>query len=141
VLAGYPVVDVKVTLLDGSYHEVDSSDMAFKVAGSIGLKDAVARASPIVLEPVMALEVMVPVEHLGDVLGNLSTRRARIVRVEATGDTHLVGAEVPLGEMFGYVTELRSLSQGRGTQVMEFLHYAPAPAPVMARVISSGRSI
>jgi elongation factor G len=141
VLAGFPFVDLKVSLLDGSYHEVDSSDLAFKIAGSMGFKDAAARAHPAILEPVMALEVTVPSEFLGDVLGALAVRRGRVVRVEAEGGIHVVGAEVPLGEMFGYVTELRSQSQGRGTQVMEFLHYAPAPATVMARVISAGRSI
>jgi len=140
VLARFPFVDVKVTLTYGSYHEVDSSDMAFKVAGSMAFKDATARANPIVLEPVMAVEVVCPSEYLGDVLGNLSTRRARVVKVEADGEAHTVGAEVALGEMFGYVTDLRSQTQGRGTQVMEFLHYAPAPATVMARVISEGRS-
>jgi len=140
VLARYPMVDVKVTVTFGSYHEVDSSELAFKVAGSMAFKDACARANPIVLEPVMALEITCPSEYLGEVLGNLSTRRARVVKVEADGDAHVIGAEVALGEMFGYVTELRSLTQGRGTQVMEFLHYAPAPSAVMARVIE-GRSL
>jgi elongation factor G len=139
VLAAFPVVDVKISVIDGSYHEVDSSDLAFRIAGSMGFKDAVARANPTILEPVMSLEVTVPSDFLGDVLGNLSTRRARVVKVEASGETHVVGAEVPLGEMFGYVTDLRSLSQGRGTQVMEFSHYAPAPSPVVARVVSAGR--
>ena len=141
VLSGFPVVDLKVSVTDGSYHEVDSSDIAFRIAGSMGFKDAFARGTPTILEPVMSLEVTVPSEYLGDVLGSLSTRRARVTKVEATGDLHVVGAEVPLGEMFGYVTDLRSQSQGRGTQVMEFLHYAPAPATVMARVISAGRGI
>ncbi len=139
VLARYEVVDLRVTLLDGSYHEVDSSDLAFKVAGSIAFKDAVARGSPILLEPIMALEVRVPTEYLGDILGHLSTSRARVVRVEPVGDLHLVDAEVPLGETFGYVTKLRSLSQGRGVHTLEFLHYAPAPASVAARVIEQGR--
>jgi len=141
VLARYHVVDVKVTLTDGSHHEVDSSDMAFKVAGSMGFKDAVARARPIILEPIMALEVNVPSEYLGDVLGNLGSSRARVVRVEAVGPLHVVGAEVPLGETFGYVTSLRSLSQGRGVHSMEFLHYAPAPSEVVNSVIGEGRSI
>jgi elongation factor G len=141
VLAGYAVVDVKVTLLDGSYHEVDSSEMAFRIAGSMGFKDAMARGTPIVLEPVMSLEVTVPAAYLGDVLGNLATRRGRVVRMESMGDVHVVKAEVPLAELFGYVTELRSLSQGRGTQSMEFSHYAPTPAAVAARVISAGRNI
>ncbi len=139
VLARYEVVDLRVTLLDGSYHEVDSSDLAFKVAGSMAFKDAVARGSPILLEPVMALEVRVPTEYLGDILGHLSTSRARVVKVEPVGDLHLVNAEVPLGETFGYVTRLRSLSQGRGVHTLEFLHYAPAPAAVVARVMEAGR--
>jgi elongation factor G len=141
VLAGFPIVDVKITLLGGSYHEVDSSDLAFRVAASMGLKDLVARASPVILEPVMAIEVCVPAEYLGDVLGNLATRRARVSKVDTQDELHVVGAEVPLGEMFGYVTDLRSMSQGRGTQTMEFLHYAPAPAAVQTRVINAGRSI
>ena len=141
VLAGFPIVDVKITLVDGSYHEVDSSDLAFRVAASMGLKDLVARCSPVILEPVMAIEVCVPAEYLGDVLGNLATRRARVSKVDTQDELHVVGAEVPLGEMFGYVTDLRSMSQGRGTQTMEFLHYAPAPAAVQTRVINAGRSI
>lgn len=140
VLAGFQVIDFKVRVTDGSFHEVDSSEMAFKVAGSMAIKDLVARGKPVILEPVMALEVTVPAEYLGDVLGNLSSRRARVVRVDTSDSLHVVGAEVPLGEMFGYVTELRSLSQGRGTQTMEFLHYAPAPAEVQMRVINAGRS-
>ena len=141
ILAGFPVVDVKLSLLHGSYHEVDSSDLAFRVAASMGLKDLVARANPVILEPVMLIEVIVPSEYLGDVLGNLATRRARVAKVDAQDNLHVVGAEVPLGEMFGYVTDLRSMSQGRGTQTMEFLHYAPAPAAVQTRVINAGRSI
>jgi len=141
VLAGYPVVDCKVTLLDGSYHEVDSSDLAFRIAASMGLKDLVARANPVLLEPVMLLEVELPSEYLGEVLGNLSTRRGRIVRLETQETGHQVVAEVPLGEMFGYVTQLRSLTQGRGTQTMEFLHYAPTPPAIQAKVVSAGRSV
>ena len=142
VLAGFPVVDCKVTLVDGSYHEVDSSDMAFRVAGAMGFKDLVARSAPVLLEPVMSLEVIVPGEYLGDVLGNLSTRRSRVVKMDTQDDgTHAIGAEAPLGEMFGYVTDLRSLSQGRGTQTMEFLHYAPAPQAIQTRVINAGRTI
>ena len=142
VLAGFPVVDCKVTLVDGSYHEVDSSEMAFRAAGTMALKDLVARGQPILLEPVMLLEVLVPSEYIGDVLGNLSTRRARVVKMETQEDgTQAVGAEAPLGEMFGYVTDLRSLSQGRGIQTMEFLHYAPAPQAIQTRVINAGRMI
>ena len=141
VLARYEVVDVQVTLLDGSSHEVDSSDLAFRIAGSMAFKDAVVRGSPILLEPIMALEVRVPTEYLGDVLGHLSTSRGRVVRVEPVGDLHVIAAEVPLGETFGYVTKLRSLSQGRGLHTLEFLHYAPAPTSVAARIIEQGRAI
>jgi len=135
VLARYEVVDLKVTLLDGSYHEVDSSDQAFKVAGSMAFKDAVSRARPVILEPIMSLEVTVPSEYVGDILGNLATNRARIVRVDAAEGLHVVEAEVPLGETFGYVTSLRSLSQGRGVHTMQFLHYAPAPPEVIDSVV------
>jgi elongation factor G len=140
ILAGFAVIDFKAKVTFGSYHEVDSSEMAFRIAGSMAIKDLVARGKPVILEPIMALDVTVPGEYLGDVLGNLSSRRARVVRVDTSDSLHVVGAEVPLGEMFGYVTDLRSLSQGRGTQTMEFLHYAPAPAEVQLRVINAGRS-
>jgi elongation factor G len=139
VLCNYEVVDVKVTLLDGSYHEVDSSDLAFKVAGSMAFKDAVMKASPIILEPIMFLDIRVPTQYLGDVLGFLSSSRARIVKVEPEGDLHVVNAEVPLGETFGYATRLRSLTQGRGSFAMEFLHYAPAPKQVAIKVMDHGR--
>lgn len=141
VLAGFAVVDIKVTLIDGSYHEVDSSDMAFKIAGSMGFKDLVAKGKPIILEPVMSLDVTVPSEYLGDVLGNLSARRSRVVKLEAEDGIHNVVAEAPLGEMFGYITQLRSMSQGRGIASMEFLHYAPAPESVQSIVITAGRNV
>jgi len=139
VLCNYEVVDVKVTLLDGSYHEVDSSELAFKVAGSMAFKDAVVKGCPIILEPIMSLEVRVPTQYLGDVLGYLSASRARIVKVEPEGDLHVVNAEVPLEETFGYATKLRSLTQGRGYFTMEFLHYAPAPKQVAVKVMEQGR--
>ncbi len=124
VLAGYPVTDVKVTLTDGSFHEVDSSELAFKVAGSLAFKEGVQRAKPILLEPVMKAEVVVPDENLGDVTGNLSARRAAIEGIEARpGGVQVVRAMVPLAEMFGYATELRSSSQGRGVFTMEYDHY------------------
>lgn len=123
VLAGYPVVDIKVSLVDGSYHEVDSSEMAFKIAGSIGFKNGAKKAHPILLEPIMSVEVVVPKEYLGDVIGNLNSRRGKIVSVESRPGSEAVIAEVPLAEMFGYATDLRSKTQGRATYTMHFLNY------------------
>ncbi|MCW5933009.1 MAG: elongation factor G [Fimbriimonadia bacterium] len=136
VLAGYPIVDVAVTLLDGSFHEVDSSEIAFKIAGSIGFKEAVQRAKPVLLEPYMALEVTTPDNHVGDVIGDLNSRRARIEGIEPSNDgTQIVKAMVPLAEMFGYATTLRSLTQGRATYSMHPSHYEDAPAHVSQEVI------
>jgi elongation factor G len=126
ILAGYPVVDVKVTLYDGSYHEVDSSEMAFKIAGSMGVKEGIMRGSPVLLEPIMLVEVLAPEEYTGDVIGNLSANRAMIDGMEMRADgLQAVKAKVPLAEMFGYATRLRSMTQGRGIFTMEFSHYAP----------------
>jgi len=136
ILAGYPVTDIRVTLLDGSYHEVDSSDMAFKIAASLGFKDLASRAHPIALEPIMALEVVLPEEFLGDVIGDLSARRGKINAVEVHKGIQIVRAEVPLAEMFGYATDLRSFSQGRATYTMQFSRYSPVPAAVMETVIA-----
>jgi len=137
VLAGFPVVDVKVSLVDGSYHEVDSSEQAFKMAGSIAFKDGMRKASPVLLEPMMAVEVETPEEFMGNVVGDLSSRRGMIQGMEEqTGGIKLVKAEVPLAEMFGYSTTLRSLSQGRATYTMEFKHYAEAPKSVAEAVIN-----
>ncbi len=137
VLAGFPVVDVKVTLFDGSYHEVDSSEQAFKMAGSIAFKDGMRKANPIWLEPMMAVEVETPEDFMGNVVGDLSSRRGMIQGMEdQTGGIKLVKAEVPLAEMFGYSTTLRSLSQGRATYTMEFKHYAEAPKNVAEAVIN-----
>ena len=136
VLAGYPVVDVKVTLLDGSFHEVDSSEMAFKIAGSIAFKEAVQRAKPVILEPYMELEVTTPDAYVGDVIGDLNSRRARIEMIEpGVGGTQIIRALVPLAEMFGYATTLRSLTQGRATYTMHPSHYEEAPAPVAQGII------
>ncbi len=136
VLAGYPVVDVKVTLLDGSFHEVDSSEMAFKIAGSIAFKEAVQRAKPVILEPYMELEVTTPDAYVGDVIGDLNSRRARIEMIEpGIGGTQVVRALVPLAEMFGYATTLRSLTQGRATYTMHPSHYEEAPAQVAQGII------
>jgi elongation factor G len=136
VLAGYPVVDVKVTLLDGSFHEVDSSEMAFKIAGSIAFKEAVQRAKPVILEPYMELEVTTPDAYVGDVIGDLNARRARIEMIEpGVGGTQIIRALVPLAEMFGYATTLRSLTQGRATYTMHPSHYEEAPTPVAQSII------
>ncbi|HXZ91302.1 MAG TPA: elongation factor G [Burkholderiales bacterium] len=137
VLAGYPVVDVKVTLFDGSYHEVDSNENAFKMAAIFAFKDGMRTASPVLLEPVMAVEVETPEEKMGDVMGDLSARRGIIQGMDDLPGGKAIKAEVPLGEMFGYSTSLRSLTQGRATYTMEFKHYAEAPRSVAEAVISS----
>ncbi|MBN2462960.1 MAG: elongation factor G [Dehalococcoidia bacterium] len=134
VVAGYPIVDVKVTLFDGSYHEVDSSDLAFKMAGSIALKDGVRKARPILLEPIMKLEVVMPAEFLGDVIGDLNARRGHIEGIETHGETCVVRALVPLAEIFGYATILRSLSQGRATYSLEFNCYRELPASLAGQI-------
>jgi elongation factor G len=136
VLAGYPVVDVRVTLFDGSYHEVDSSELAFKLAAEIAFKEACKRAGMILLEPIMALEVLIPKEYLGDVLGDLTARRAKIKGVqELAGNAVMIEAEVPLAEVFGYATSLRSLTQGRGSYTMRPSHYEPVPVNIAERII------
>jgi len=137
VLAGYPVVDVKVTLFDGSYHEVDSNENAFKMAAIFGFKDGMRAATPVLLEPIMAVEVETPEEKMGDVMGDLSSRRGMIQGMEDLPSGKAIKAEVPLGEMFGYSTTLRSLTQGRATYTMEFKHYAEAPKSVAEAVISA----
>jgi elongation factor G len=140
VLAGYPVTDIKVDLVDGSYHEVDSSEMAFKVAGSMAFREAIQRAKPVLLEPMMQAEVVVPEDNLGEVTGDLSSRRAEIEGVQAReGGVQAVRAMVPLAEMFGYATDLRSMTQGRGVFTMEFDHYAPVSGPVTEKVLAGAR--
>ncbi len=136
VLAGYPVVDVKVELVDGSYHDVDSSEMAFKIAGSIAFKEAARMAKPLLLEPVMDVEVVVPGEYLGDVMGDLSSRRGRIGGMTQRADAHVIGASVPLAEMFGYSTTLRSMSQGRAVYSMQFSHYEEVPKSKADEIIN-----
>jgi len=126
-LAGYPIIDVKVELVDGSYHDVDSSEMAFKVAGSMAVKEAVQRAKPVLLEPVMDVEVVTPQDYMGDIIGDLSSRRGKVGGMRDRGDAQVIGASVPLGEMFGYSTTLRSMSQGRAVYTMEFSHYEEVP--------------
>jgi elongation factor G len=138
VLAGYPVADVKVTLIDGSYHEVDSSEMAFKMAAIFGFKEGMQKGGPILLEPIMKVEVVMPEEYLGEVLGQLNSRRAIILGMEPRpGNAQAVRATVPLAEMFGYATELRSGTQGRGVFTMEFDHYAPVSESVAQKVLNA----
>jgi len=138
VLAGYPVVDVKVELVDGSYHDVDSSERAFKIAGSMAFKEAMKRAKPKLLEPVMAVEVTTPEDYLGDVMGNLNSRRGRIEHMEPVGNAQLVKAAVPLSEMFGYATDLRSMTQGRADFHMEFDRYEEVPASIASEITEQG---
>jgi elongation factor G len=139
VLAGYPVTDVKVTLIDGSYHEVDSSEMAFKIAGSMAAKEGVQRGRPVLLEPVMDVEVIAPEDYTGDVIGYLSAQRGNIEGMEMRGDNiQAIRAKVPLAEMFGYATRLRSMTQGRGTFTMELDHYAPVPDGIADKVLKGG---
>jgi len=138
ILAGYPVVDVRVELVDGSYHEVDSSERAFKIAGSMAFKEALKRAKPKLLEPVMLVEVTTPEEYLGDVMGNLSSRRGRVEGMQPVGNAQVIRAMVPLAEMFGYATDIRSMSQGRATFHMEFDHYEEVPQSIASELVDSG---
>ena len=141
VLAGYPMVDIKVTLIDGSYHEVDSSEMAFKIAGSMGFKEGVRKASPILLEPMMSLEVIAPEDFMGQVVGDLNGRRGKISKIEYRGGTNVITGEVPLANMFGYATDLRSLTQGRATFTMQFSHYSPLPQSLSEEILSEIRKV
>jgi elongation factor G len=136
VLAGYPMADVKVTLYDGSYHEVDSSEMAFKIAGSMAVKQAAEKAKPVLLEPIMSVEVVVPDEYMGDVIGDLNSRRGRIEGMELRGTSQIIRSMVPLSEMFGYATELRSRTQGRGSFTMHFGRYEEVPAAISEEIIN-----
>jgi elongation factor G len=135
VVAGYPVVDVKVTLFDGSYHEVDSSEMAFKIAGSMCFKEGAQKADPVILEPIMKVEVVTPEDYMGDVMGDLNRRRGIVGGMEDTPSGKIIRAEVPLAEMFGYATDVRSATQGRATYSMEFAKYAETPANVAEEII------
>ena len=136
VLAGYPLVGVKLTLLDGQYHEVDSSEMAFKIAGSMVLKEAARKADPALLEPMMAVEVVTPEDNMGDVIGDLNSRRGIIQAMEERGGARVVRALVPLSEMFGYVSDLRSKTQGRASYSMQFDSYAEVPQNVAKEIIA-----
>jgi elongation factor G len=139
VVAGYPLVDVKVTLLDGAYHEVDSSELAFKIAGSMAFKEAARRAAPVLLEPVMSVEVVTPEDFMGDVIGDLNSRRGHIQAMEERSGARVVRAVVPLSEMFGYVGDLRSKTQGRASYTMQFDSYAQVPANVATEIIAKSR--
>ena len=139
VLAGYPMVDVRVTLTYGSYHDVDSSEMAFKIAGSMAVKKAAREASPVLLEPVMAVEVVTPEDYMGDVIGDLSSRRGRVEGMEQRGSSHVVRAQVPLADMFGYATDLRSRTQGRATYTMQFHAYNEVPESIAKEIIARAR--
>jgi elongation factor G len=136
ILAGFPIVDVKVTCFDGSYHDVDSSEMAFKIAGSMGFKEGAAKAGPVLLEPIMAVEVVTPEDYMGDVMGDLSSRRGRIMGMEGRAGAQVVNAHVPLANMFGYSTDLRSATQGRATYTMVFDHYDQVPKAIADEVIA-----
>jgi elongation factor G len=136
VLAGYPVVDVKIALTDGSYHEVDSSEMAFKIAGSMGFKEACRKAKPVLLEPVMDVEVVTPSEFQGAVVGDLNSRRGKIVSMEARAGAQVIRAYVPLGQMFGYATDVRSMTQGRATYTMQFARYEEVPRPIAEEIMA-----
>jgi elongation factor G len=140
VVAGYPVIDLKATLIDGSFHEVDSSEMAFKIAGSMAVKDGISKADPAILEPVMRVEVTTPEEFMGDVIGNLNSKRGQIDGIDERGSSRMIRAHVPLAEMFGYATELRSMTQGRATYSMEFGRYAEVPSSLATELIAKSKS-
>ena len=140
VLAGYPMVDLKAVLYDGSYHDVDSSEMAFKIAASIAYKDGCTKASPVLLEPIMMAEVIVPDAYMGDILGDISKRRGRILGADAVDGMQKITAEVPHAEMFKYATDLRSMTQGRGKFSMEFVRYEEVPASMADKVIAEAKA-
>ena len=139
MLAGYPMVDVRATLTDGSFHDVDSSEMAFKIAGSMAFKEASRKAKPVLLEPIMAVEVVTPEDYLGDVMGDLSSRRGRLGGSTQRGNSQVIEAQVPLSEMFGYATDLRSRTQGRATYTMQFDSYQQMPASVQEEIVARVR--
>ena len=140
VVAGYPMVDVRVTLYDGSYHDVDSSDMAFKIAGSMGFKNAVEKAKPVILEPIMTMEVTVPDECMGDVIGDLNSRRGKVLGMDTSGHTQVIKSRVPMSEVLKYAPDLRSLTSGRGEFHMEFSHYEELPTHLAEKVIKEAKA-
>jgi elongation factor G len=137
IRAGYPMVDVRVTLTDGKYHETDSSEIAFKIAGSLALQEAARRAKPVLLEPVFSVEVTVPEEFMGDVIGDLNRRRGRVHNMEERGNAKVISAHVPLSEMFGYATDVRSMTQGRATYTMQFDSYEEVPPNIAEKVVEA----
>ncbi|MCU1451304.1 MAG: translation elongation factor 2, partial [Acidimicrobiales bacterium] len=139
VLAGYATVDVRATLIDGSYHDVDSSEMAFRIAGSLAVKKAAKQAHPVLLEPIMAVEVVTPDEYMGDVIGDLSSRRGRVEGMDQRGASQVIRAQVPLAEMFGYATDLRSRTQGRATYTMQFHSYQQVPESISREIVARVR--
>jgi elongation factor G len=139
VRAGYPMVDVRVTLTDGKYHETDSSEIAFKIAGSLAFKEAARRAKPVLLEPIFAVEVVTPEDYMGDVIGDLSSRRGKVEGMEQRGNSQVVRAQVPLSEMFGYATDLRSRTQGRATYTMQFHSYQEVPDSIAKEIVARVR--
>ena len=139
VVAGYPIMDIEVKIFDGSYHEVDSSEAAFRMAASMALQDAAKKAKPVILEPIMKVQVIIPMDYLGEITGNINSKRGRIDAINDRGNTKIIDAKIPLSEMFGYVTELRSMTQGRGSSTMEFDHYEPVPKNIEAEIVSGKR--
>ena len=140
VIAGYPIIDVKVELIDGSYHDVDSSEMAFKIAGSMAIKNGIKKATPVLLEPVMDVEVVTPADYMGYIIGDLSARRGKVGGMTERAGARVIGASVPLGEMFGYSTTLRSLSQGRAVFTMQFAHYEEVPDSKASEIMATNGS-
>jgi elongation factor G len=139
ILAGYPMVDIRVEVTDGSYHDVDSSEMAFKIAGSMGFKDGASKAKPVLLEPIMKIEVTTPDESMGDVIGDINSRRGKIQGMNAQAGAQIIDALVPLATMFGYATDLRSKTQGRATYSMHFAHYAQVPGSIAETIVSKAK--
>ena len=137
-LLGYPLIDIKATLIDGSFHEVDSSDIAFKIAGAIALKEGVKKAKPVLLEPVMKMEIVTPEDFIGDILGDLNSRRSQILSIDSRGNSRAIRCIVPLAETFGYATNLRSMSQGRATYTMEFYRYEQLPQGLAEQICIKG---
>ena len=139
VIAGYPVIDLKVRLVDGSYHDVDSSEMAFKIAGSMAIKEAIRKADPTLLEPIMKVDITVPEDYMGDVIGDVNSRRGRIEGMEARNGAQIIATYVPLSEMFGYATSLRSRTQGRGIFSMQIDHFEPVPKSIQENMVKSSK--
>jgi elongation factor G len=135
------MVDIRVELLDGTYHEVDSSDLAFRIAGSMAFQEAVRKAEPVILEPVMDIEIVVPEEYMGDIIGDLNTRRGKVAGIIHRADAVVIAAQVPLSEMFGYATVLRSLSQGRAVYSMQFSHYSAVPEGIQEKMVQKVRGV